>query len=535
MKVWKRRQRLLAIALAIALLASLTLASASGLAVVEQELLLNGNFESGFAMVPGMGAVGSYWGAFTNGGSVKYGFYDDQWAPVVADGVHSQLIELNTVGFGGSEANRYAGIYQTVRVVRGASYQLKMQGLMREQNPWPNDETYRYRVQWGYTVDGSTDWTQVSNWVELPWDKIDDRTSPTGLQSFFTSFIAPSDQITLFIRVWKKWGTTQKEVDVNLDSISLWGAAVRYPGGVVKVPHVPHGVTVIPNPPAQSGVIVLPGQSAQAAPAATCGGSNLLVNGSFEGGFNNGVAWGWGAFTNGGQAGYGFYDEMWPPVISDGAHGQLIEINSKGLAVADPDRYAGIYQVINCLVPGATYQFSLSGLMREEAAHPDEDMYRYRVQWGYAPAGSYSNANDVTDWVELPWDEISLRTSPGAMLSYSAQFQAPSSSVVIAVRAWKKWGTAGRELDVNLDNIQVTACSGGPVVVDGHPIVVGGPVDGHPVVVPNECFVYTIKGGDTLSKIAAKYGDTIAGIAQRNHIANPNRIYRGQKITVCAP
>ena len=35
---------------------------------------------------PRLRAVGQGWGCFTNGGSAAYGFYDDQWAPVVADG-----------------------------------------------------------------------------------------------------------------------------------------------------------------------------------------------------------------------------------------------------------------------------------------------------------------------------------------------------------------------------------------------------------------------------------------------------------------
>lgn len=43
---------------------------------------------------------------------------------------------------------------------------------------------------------------------------------------------------------------------------------------------------------------------------------------------------------------------------------------------------------------------------------------------------------------------------------------------------------------------------------------------------------YTVKSGDTLSSIAAKYGTTYQKIAQMNGIANPNRIYVGQKIRV---
>ena len=43
---------------------------------------------------------------------------------------------------------------------------------------------------------------------------------------------------------------------------------------------------------------------------------------------------------------------------------------------------------------------------------------------------------------------------------------------------------------------------------------------------------YTIKSGDTLSGIAAKYGTTYQKLAQMNNIANPNIIYPGRKIRV---
>ena len=43
---------------------------------------------------------------------------------------------------------------------------------------------------------------------------------------------------------------------------------------------------------------------------------------------------------------------------------------------------------------------------------------------------------------------------------------------------------------------------------------------------------YTVKSGDTLSKIAKEYGTTHEALAQLNGIANPNKIYVGQKIRV---
>jgi LysM repeat protein len=506
MKSWRNKQRVVGIALVLALLGTMVLGSASGLAMGSVELLKNGNFEGGFRNVPGCGMVGKSWGCFTNGGTVDYGFYDDQWAPVVKDGKNSQLIELNTMQYAASEADRYAGIYQTVSLVKGANYTFRVSGGMRERNPDPNDDAFRYRVEWGYTTDGSTRWANVTNWVELPWDKIDERTSPTGLLDFSTTFAAPSSKATIFVRVWKKWGSPYKELDVNLDAISLVGK------GPVKIKHPKDGVIVVPP---KDGVIVVPpsdgGDGVVPPDGGTCGGANLLTNGNFESGFNGGVGEGWASFTNGGAAAYGFYDEQWKPVIKDGTHGQLIEINTWGLAASDPDRYAGIYQVLGGLKKGATYQLSLWGLMREEAAHPGEDPYRYRVQWGFAPA----YVGGITDWTELSWNEISLRTAPGPMTQYTAKFVAPSEEIVIALRAWKKWGTVQRELNVNLDAISLVPCC-----IDG----------GH-----QKSCIYEIQPGDTLSGIAEWKGTTVDVLVHMNGITDPSEIRVGQKLKVpCA-
>ena len=48
----------------------------------------------------------------------------------------------------------------------------------------------------------------------------------------------------------------------------------------------------------------------------------------------------------------------------------------------------------------------------------------------------------------------------------------------------------------------------------------------------NGAVYYTVRSGDTLSGIAAKYGTTYQKIAQMNGIANPNKIYVGQKLRV---
>src|SRR4051812_5403854 len=43
---------------------------------------------------------------------------------------------------------------------------------------------------------------------------------------------------------------------------------------------------------------------------------------------------------------------------------------------------------------------------------------------------------------------------------------------------------------------------------------------------------YTVRSGDTLSGIAARYGTSVAALASRNGISNPNMIYVGQRLVV---
>lgn len=49
---------------------------------------------------------------------------------------------------------------------------------------------------------------------------------------------------------------------------------------------------------------------------------------------------------------------------------------------------------------------------------------------------------------------------------------------------------------------------------------------------PNTTTTYTVKRGDTLSGIAAKYGTTVSNLASLNNIKNVNRIYVGQVLKV---
>jgi LysM repeat protein len=47
--------------------------------------------------------------------------------------------------------------------------------------------------------------------------------------------------------------------------------------------------------------------------------------------------------------------------------------------------------------------------------------------------------------------------------------------------------------------------------------------------------VYTVRAGDTLASIARRHNTTVAALAQLNGIANPNRIFVGQRLRVPTP
>jgi hypothetical protein len=519
----------------LALLAAALVVPGTQLAGGPVERLTNGSFEEGFYSAP-LGLVGNGWQWFVSGGGAKYGFYQDTWAPVVQEGTDSQLIEINTVGESGLGAPHYSGIYQTVAVVPGATYELTLHGMLRALEDDPDRENYGYRVQYGIDYQGSTSWELVSDWVEVPWDRVYPRLAPGALESYSANVVASGPQLTLYVRVWYKWGTANRELDVNLDGLSLKGAlpagggagksytvvtgtgsakVVIQPGegtgaarpviglvppafpvatwaykvpvtskstfGIVRLELYDGGALLgrvsyavgllelanefdwVPGVPGRHVLKAVAydavgGKAEQEAPVVVGGLGQFLANGSFEEGFVPSAAGmvgaSWSPFATAGGSAYGFYDETWTPVVYDGSHSQLIEINTMAPAGVSADRFAGICQTVDGLTVGATYRLSLRGMLRVRADDSDREGYNYRVQWGYAADGS-TDWRVVGSWSEIPWTMVYTRLDPGQMEEYTVAFEAPASRITIYVRAWKKWATVQRELDVNLDGISL--------------------------------------------------------------------------------
>lgn len=355
------------------------------------------------------------WEAFNNDGPyTKHVVYDETWSRAVKGGEHSCGIEISTICWPDALRGRFGGIFQVVEgLVPGTRYQLTIHGMIRSTEgspkPWPEGSGYdSYSAWWGVDYTGRTDpeadtvqWSTI-NFPEYPL------TEPGSMVEYHTSSIVPTGtKLTLFVKLFKMWESGQREVILNVDEISLEPS------------------------------------------------TELLENGDFEGGFgDDGVGLGWTAFHNGGAADYSWHDDTWEAVVFEEEHSQLIEINTYCRGGSDPDRYAGIYQKVEGLTPGAEYKFSMHGKLRSTEGDPTLTSYGYRVQVGVDYAGGTDPWAAGVVWTDVGWDE-QPRLTPGNMEEYSTSITATGDALTLFVRVWKKWPTASREVDLNLDAISL--------------------------------------------------------------------------------
>ncbi len=497
------RRGMAIIAIVLALLATGVLAlprvfSANGLG----ERLANANFEEGF----GPDGVALGWKRFDNGGRASYGWYDETWSKAILEGKHAQLIEINSFKWMPTDPDRYAGIYQTVSVVPGATYQLSINALMRSTEADKILSGYGYRVQYGIDYTGGQNWQSVATWIDIGLNDEWPRTNPGTYFSYAGNITATGNRLTVFIRGWKKWAQPNREFDLDIDAVSLKGTTptdTDLPIVGITVPPFPMvgktvpvhisasndvGITqmtltdnggAICSLTFQVGVLTLdkdcdwtpgsPGPHTLQAIVKDMGGSTatftnalivgnvveFLTNGSFEGGFApTVVANGWTGFHNGGRAVFGFHHETWQPAIYDGANAQLLEIDTLNMLDNDPDRYIGIYQQVNGLTPGASYQLVIRAMMRSTEGNFKQSGYGYRVQYGIDYGGG-TNWQQVPEWIDIGLNDEYPRLSPGPYFTFTTWVTPSSSSMTLYIRGWKKWAQPFREFDLDLDGLSL--------------------------------------------------------------------------------
>ncbi|MFP3897114.1 MAG: hypothetical protein ACLFV5_09825 [Anaerolineales bacterium] len=198
-------------------LCALALMAAGGVSAESVNVIKNGSFEGDF-----VGGVGEHWGAFNNGGPAAYTAQPDPREPVVFDGQYSQLMTLHTRGTGGSEPDRYMGLYQVADVVPDARYMFSFYGMVRSTEGTEVESQWNYRLQVGFDPQGGTDPNAVTEWTQMDWPEYELR-NPGPMQSHAQAVTATGDRMTVFVRLWKKFPTVDEEVNVNIDAVSLVG------------------------------------------------------------------------------------------------------------------------------------------------------------------------------------------------------------------------------------------------------------------------------------------------------------------------
>ena len=203
------------------------------------------------------------------------------------------------------------------------------------------------------------------------------------------------------------------------------------------------------NTPTPIATLGLPSAAAPAVSQA-----EVLTNGSFEDGFENGIGVGWHAFNNG-DAEFGWADEAWSALVWDGDHAQHMEIWDAGVF----DRYVGIYQTVST-VPRASYKLTMHGVIRSNEGSAQASSYGYRLQWGvdYNAGGDWQA---VDEWTDVGWDEQPLDAESYTLGSYTTTLKATSASTTLFIRGWKKWPTRGSYVKFTVDDVSLRGASTG--------------------------------------------------------------------------
>lgn len=134
----------------------------------------------------------------------------------------------------------------------------------------------------------------------------------------------------------------------------------------------------------------------------------------------------------------------------------------------------------------------------------------------------------------VPTATATPTTAPGATATPTAT-PAPGQTVIYVVRTGDTLYSIARSFGVSVASIaQLNSISNTGYIQVGQRLII--PRSGSSTPVPStpqpSPFVYIVQWRDTLYSIARRYGTTVEAIAMENHIANPSRIYVGQRLVI---
>ncbi|MCB0213582.1 MAG: hypothetical protein KDJ52_29840, partial [Anaerolineae bacterium] len=231
-------------------------------------LIINGNFESGFYAVPELGFeppdignVPKGWFWYRNQAYGKYTIFNNQTlgleCPYASDAppqpveddpffgpIPGVSNESTTSALGlhiqsSDEQDARIGVYQVVDgLVPGQTYRFSMSGTLQIQSgaktlqpddPKAPEEAQNHTIELYFDFTGNTDWRAIphKNWTQIEWEeqKLEFRVSKDNddladIQDFETFFTAQSSKMTLFLTFWRKWANWRTGI-ASLDCLAL--------------------------------------------------------------------------------------------------------------------------------------------------------------------------------------------------------------------------------------------------------------------------------------------------------------------------
>jgi N-acetylmuramoyl-L-alanine amidase len=162
---------------------------------------------------------------------------------------------------------------------------------------------------------------------------------------------------------------------------------------------------------------------------------------------------------------------------------------------------------------------------------------------------SIARRHDVTVGELLSWNGIvdpdriyagqRLRiSSPAEPATPVPAAAAPASAVVHTVRAGESLWTIARHYGVSIGSIAAANAIADPGrIFAGQRLTIPGSVTAAPAPAatrptPVALVVHSVRAGESLWSIAQRYGVTVGDLAATNGIADPGRIFAGQRLTI---
>ena len=268
---------------------------------------------------------------------------------------------------------------------------------------------------------------------------------------------------------------------------------------------------------------------------------NLLQNGGFEDGFFSWDGIGELQLAHGWTPWWiedGNHEPVWRRPEWKPAVGQFYpnRVRSGGFAqqyfTFFGGHYAGIYQQVTNVTPGQTYQFSIYAQVWSSTGDnvTSQNPANPRLQIGIDPFGN-TNAGFNYPPSSIVWsNEAGMNNVVDQYGLMTVQAVAQSNTITVYVRTSPDF--ANKHNDIYLDDASLVIA--GQPLPTSIPAPTATPVTQPPSGTPSPTgeFVYTVRAGDTLGRIANRFGTTYITIAQRNNILNPNLVYVGQQLII---